>query len=58
VWLDGAARRVPLYRRQDFLAGQTFTGPAVITQDDCTTCVPPGFAASVDAYGNLRIKRA
>jgi N-methylhydantoinase A len=58
VWLDGASRRVPLYRRQDFRAGQNFTGPAVITQDDCTTCVPPGFAATVDAYGNLRVKRA
>jgi N-methylhydantoinase A len=53
VWMDDAMRRVPLYRRADLRAGQTFDGPAVISQDDATTCVLPGFTANVDAYGNL-----
>ncbi|MFM0662288.1 hydantoinase/oxoprolinase family protein [Paraburkholderia sediminicola] len=53
VWLDDAARRVPLYRRADLRAGQAFEGPAVVSQDDATTCVLPGFSATVDPYGNL-----
>ncbi|WP_434108706.1 hydantoinase/oxoprolinase family protein [Paraburkholderia caffeinilytica] len=53
VWLDAAARRVPLYRRADLCAGQAFEGPAVVAQDDATTCVLPGFSATVDPYGNL-----
>ena len=55
VWMDGQTRQVGLYRRADLLAGQSFQGPAVVTQDDCTTVVPPGFIATVDAYTNLRI---
>jgi N-methylhydantoinase A len=55
VWMDGQTRQVGLYRRADLLAGQSFPGPAVVTQDDCTTVVPPGFTAIVDAHTNLRI---
>jgi N-methylhydantoinase A len=55
VWMDGQTRQVGLYRRADLQAGQSFPGPAVVTQDDCTTVVPPGFTATVDAYTNLRI---
>lgn len=53
VWIDDATRRIPLYRRADLCAGQTFDGPAVISQDDATTCVLPGFTVNVDVYGNL-----
>ncbi len=53
--LDGADRRLPLYRRADLLAGHAFTGPAVVLQDDCTTVVTPGSAVTVDAFGNLII---
>jgi N-methylhydantoinase A len=55
VWMDGATRQVGLYCRADLLAGHHFRGPAVVTQDDCTTVVPPGFTAIVDEYTNLRI---
>jgi N-methylhydantoinase A len=55
VWMDGQIRQVGLYRRADLQAGQSFPGPAVVTQDDCTTVVPPGFTAIVDAYTNLSI---
>ena len=58
VWLDGAQRSAAIYRRADLRAGQTFNGPAVVVQDDCTTVVPPGFAVSVDEYTNLRITRS
>ncbi|MGF6440855.1 hydantoinase/oxoprolinase family protein [Paraburkholderia youngii] len=53
VYLDGAWRKVPLYRRSVLLAGHRFHGPAIIAQDDTTTCVLPGFEAVVDEYGNL-----
>ena len=57
VWLDGAQRQIDLYRRADLVPGQTFAGPAVVTQDDCTTVVPPGYVTRVDEYANLRITR-
>jgi N-methylhydantoinase A len=53
VWMDGAFRDAALFHRSKLLAGQRLEGPAVIAQDDCTTCVLPGFSGEVDAYGNL-----
>lgn len=55
AYLDGAEREVAVYRRDDLRPGQTFAGPAIVTQDDCTTILPPGLAARVDDYANLRI---
>ncbi|AYN96772.1 hydantoinase/oxoprolinase family protein [Pseudomonas sp. LTJR-52] len=56
LWLDDAFHASPLYLRGDLLAGHTFAGPAVVAQDDCTTCVLPGFEGRVDAYGNLILR--
>jgi N-methylhydantoinase A len=58
VWLDGERRDAAIYRRADLASGQTFAGPAVVVQDDCTTVVPSGFAVYVDEYTNLRIARS
>jgi N-methylhydantoinase A len=55
VFLDGAKRRIGVFKRAALEPGQTLQGPAVIAQDDCTTIVPPGFDLLVDAFGNLRI---
>lgn len=55
VWIDGARHSIAVFRRTDLRPGQTFAGPAVVTQDDCTTVVPPGMTARVDEYANLRI---
>ena len=55
VWLDGSPQTIPLYARGELLAGHEIAGPCVVTQDDCTTCVPPGFDCRVDDYGNLFI---
>jgi len=55
MWIDGAMRSVALFDRGGLAPGETFRGPAVVAQDDCTTVVPPGFAARVDEYGNLRL---
>jgi len=53
---DGKRRSLPLYARKSLLAGQRFAGPAVVSQDDCTTCIPDGFDVSVDAYGHLLLR--
>ncbi|HLX02539.1 MAG TPA: hydantoinase/oxoprolinase family protein, partial [Trinickia sp.] len=53
VWMNGALRDAALFQRSKLLAGQRLEGPAVIAQDDCTTCVLPGFSGQVDPYGNL-----
>lgn len=55
VWLDGAMCDAAVYRRAELRAGQSFVGPAVVVQDDCTTVIPGGLATRVDEYLNLRI---
>jgi N-methylhydantoinase A len=56
--MDGAFRDVPLYQRSALRATQRFDGPAVVVQDDTTTCVPPGYTVTVDRHGNLVIRTA
>jgi N-methylhydantoinase A len=53
AYFDGIKHAVPLYRRSDFKPGNTFQGPAVIVQDDTTSCVLDGYRGKVDAYGNI-----
>lgn len=55
AWVDGAQQEVWVVRRSSLLAGQSFNGPAIIAQDDCTTCVPTGMKIDVDTFGNLII---
>jgi N-methylhydantoinase A len=56
VFLDGAPHPAGLYERARLTPGQTLTGPAIITQDDCTTIVPPGLGVQADSWGNLIIQ--
>lgn len=56
VYLDGRHKRIPLYLREALEPGQTFNGPAVVAQPDCTTCIPGGFDGTVDQYGQLILK--
>ena len=37
--------------------GATFTGPAVVTEAQTTTYVPPGYSATINANGHLIIER-
>ena len=53
VYLDGAWRTVPLYRRADLEHGHRLASPCVVAQEDATICVPEGFTGAVDAYGNI-----
>jgi N-methylhydantoinase A len=45
------------YRRADLRPGARLIGEALITQEDATTYVPPGWEGFVDGYGNLLLGR-
>jgi N-methylhydantoinase A len=46
-----------VYQRSGLAAGDTVAGPAVIEEYGATVPLHPGFAATVDGLGNLRIRR-
>jgi len=45
-----------IYERGDFGAGVAIEGPAIVTEVDATTFIPPSAVATVDTYGNLIIE--
>ncbi len=53
VFYDDEIHEAALYDRSALLAGQRIAGPAVVQQDDCTTCILGGFEAEIDAFGNI-----
>ncbi|MEM8840202.1 MAG: hydantoinase/oxoprolinase family protein [Pseudomonadota bacterium] len=44
---------LPLYRRDDLLAGHVIEGPGIVDQLDSTTVILAGQRAETDRYGNL-----
>ena len=57
VFDDGASTPTPRYDREKLLAEDTIQGPAIITQHNSTTIVPPSFVATVLGHGDIRIER-
>jgi N-methylhydantoinase A len=53
IHAQGEALNAALYKREKLSAGQTFDGPAVVTQNDTTVCIPKNFTTRVDGYGHL-----
>jgi N-methylhydantoinase A len=51
-WVD-----TPLYDRPGLAPGDVVAGPAIIEEFGSTVPVHPGFAATVDAHGNLLLTR-
>jgi N-methylhydantoinase A len=49
-WLD-----TNIYMRDQLQNGQTLSGPAIVLESSCTTVMPPGCHAEVDAFGNIII---
>jgi len=47
------AQDTAVYKREALLPGMTFKGPAIVTQYDTTTVLPPGWLAEVDAFGHI-----
>jgi N-methylhydantoinase A len=56
VFCDGARRPMALYLRAALRPGQRFNGPAVVAQEDATSCIPENFSAWVDAWGNIQLE--
>jgi N-methylhydantoinase A len=48
--------KTKFYERTELLSGNVVAGPAIITQFDSTTVVPPGYTAEVDPHGNLIVR--
>lgn len=55
AWIDGRWWQVDVVSRSALAAGHQLTGPVIVAQDDCTTCVPPQMQVDVDCFGNLII---
>ncbi|KIN74346.1 hydantoinase/oxoprolinase family protein [Sulfitobacter guttiformis] len=55
-WESGDVE-TPIYDRATLPAGSTLDGPAVITQLDTTTIIPPGWRATVHPSAALLLKR-
>ena len=53
VFVAGKKQSVNLYQREQLAAGAFFKGPAVVAQNDTTTCIPDGISGEVDTHGNL-----
>ncbi len=51
-WVD-----TPTYNRPDLAPGDVVSGPAIVEEFGSTVPVHPGFAATVDAYGNLLLTK-
>jgi N-methylhydantoinase A/oxoprolinase/acetone carboxylase beta subunit len=56
--VDGALKPVTTryFDRAALRAGNRVEGPAIVTQYDSTTVVPPGLEARVDRFGNIVIE--
>ncbi len=56
--VGGALQEVPTryYERAALKAGNRLAGPAIVTQYDSTTVIPPGISAHVDRFGNIVIE--
>jgi N-methylhydantoinase A len=56
--LPEGPRDATFYERATLGAGDAFEGPAIVTQLDATTYVPPGWHARADDVGALLLERA
>jgi N-methylhydantoinase A len=46
---------VPLYHRRELLHGATFSGPAIVAQDDSTLAIPSSTTATIDRHLNIHL---
>jgi N-methylhydantoinase A len=56
VWFDGERKQTRIYRREELRPGDTFVGPAIVTEYTSATVVPPGDVVRVDGFHNLVIE--
>jgi N-methylhydantoinase A len=53
VYFPDGWKKVPVYERALLGSGDSFAGPAIVTQLDATTMVPPGWQGSVHPTGAI-----
>ena len=56
--LAGYSDPVPVWSRSRLCGGQTFAGPALVTETVATTWLPAGWCCRVDVQGNLLLERS
>ena len=56
VWWEGAWHEAAIYDRIALPVDACIRGPAILEQDDATTFIDPGLAASVDRLGNVIVR--
>ncbi len=57
-YYEGQDYPAGIYDRAKLHEGLTVPGPAIVSEMDSTTVILPGYAAAVDAVGNLLINKA
>lgn len=57
VFDQGGGVDTPRYDRMKLKANDKVTGPALITQHNSTTLIPPGYTATVLGHGDIRITK-
>ncbi len=58
VFFGGEWMESPIYERGTLRPGNVIYGPAIVAQDDTTMVLEPGYAGTVDKFGNIRIEEA
>jgi len=58
TWLAGASHDAPLHQRANLAPGRHIAGPAIIIDALATTVVEPGWAATVEHEGTLRLQKS
>jgi 5-oxoprolinase (ATP-hydrolysing) len=58
AWLTGAAHGLPLHQRSALAPGRSIAGPAIIIDALSTTIVEPGWSATVEHEGTLRLQKS
>ena len=56
AYFDGAPHETRIYERDSLHAGDTFAGPAIISEYSSATILPPGDVLRVDSFANLVIE--
>jgi len=57
VSMYALGEQVPVWRREDLSGTEEITGPALITEAVASTLIKPGWAAHVDEFDHLRLKK-
>jgi N-methylhydantoinase A len=58
IHLDGGTETCRFFRRETLPPGTTIDAPAVVEEATATTFIPRGWVGTIDAQGNLLLRRA